>query len=179
MRKGGGKSKGGGFEREVCKHLSRWVSRGTREDLYWRSAMSGGRATLGAKKGQDLRFQAGDICAVHPMGHVLTDYWYIECKFVRKLNLRAFICGTGGPMQQYWKVAEREALVHKRIPMMVAKENNGLTLVVVPRDSAAWYEWAHASTLALVVKQDAAVLSFPDMLEQPFTASHRRIRARS
>ena len=48
---GYGKQKGGEYERTVCKKLSLWVSNGTRDDIFWRSAMSGGRATLQRKKG--------------------------------------------------------------------------------------------------------------------------------
>ena len=46
MRKGGGKEKGSSFERLVCKRMSMWLSKGERDDLFWRSAMSGGRATV-------------------------------------------------------------------------------------------------------------------------------------
>jgi hypothetical protein len=51
MRKGGGKQKGSQFERDVCRELSLWVSHGKQEDVYWRSAMSGGRSTVAALKG--------------------------------------------------------------------------------------------------------------------------------
>lgn len=33
MKKGGGKNKGGGFEREVAKYLSSWMG-GTNKDLW-------------------------------------------------------------------------------------------------------------------------------------------------
>ena len=44
MRKGGGKGKGGNFEREICKALSLWVSKGLNVDLYWRSARPNDKA---------------------------------------------------------------------------------------------------------------------------------------
>src|SRR5215216_6431446 len=38
--------KGPQWEREVCRALSLWVTNGERVDVFWRSAMSGGRATV-------------------------------------------------------------------------------------------------------------------------------------
>lgn len=131
MKRGGGKSKGANFERDICKKLSLWISKGEREDLFWRSAMSGGRATVGAKKGKDLRHQAGDITAVHPSGHVLTDKFYIECKHYRDLQLDKFVvCGLGR-LAKFWETTREEALQHGRRPMLIAKQNNMPTIVLV------------------------------------------------
>lgn len=53
--------KGSGFEREVSKKLSLWYSRGESDSWIWRTAMSGGRATVRAKKGQATSGGAGDL----------------------------------------------------------------------------------------------------------------------
>lgn len=131
MRPGGGKGKGAGFEREICKKLSLWISNGKREDLFWRSAMSGGRATLGHRKGKDLRYQAGDITATHPDGHVFTDYFYAECKFVNNLDLEGFFFKNTGKLNAFWCKTLVEAEKHKRHPFLVAKQNRLPTLVLV------------------------------------------------
>jgi len=52
MRKGGGKAKGASFERDICRRLSLWVSAGKQEDVFWRSAMSGGRSTVADSSSQ-------------------------------------------------------------------------------------------------------------------------------
>ena len=45
-----GKSqKGGAWEREFSKYLSLWITEGERDDVFWRSSQSGGRATQRAK----------------------------------------------------------------------------------------------------------------------------------
>ena len=80
MRKGGGKEKGSAYERAICKRLSLYVSKGKRDDLFWRSAMSGGRATLQAKKGKKAQAQAGDITSIAAEGNKLTSTFMIECK---------------------------------------------------------------------------------------------------
>jgi hypothetical protein len=122
MRKGGGKGKGSSFERKICKELSLWISKGKRKDLFWRSAMSGGRSTVGRKRGEDLAHQAGDISAVHPEGHILTNSYYIECKHYRSLELGRFLFGEGR-LATYWSQACREAEAYAREPMLIAKEN--------------------------------------------------------
>ena len=122
MRRGGGKQKGSAFERKVCRLLSLWMSHGEKEDLLWRSAMSGGRATVAKKKGIDIR-QAGDITAVAPEGHALTDLFYIECKNYRDLQIDSFILDNRGKLAEFWRIAVREADRHERCPMLIAKEN--------------------------------------------------------
>lgn len=131
-KKGGGKSKGGGFEREVCKKLSKWISNGKEDDLFWRSAMSGGRATVQRKKGKILKRQAGDITATAPEGHIFTDYWYVECKFYKTLNFQGFMFSQRGPLAEFWRKAKRDAKRYDRIPMMIVKENFSPVIVIVP-----------------------------------------------
>lgn len=131
MLPGGGKAKGSAFERHICDRLSLWVSHSQSHDLFWRSAMSGGRATVGARKGVDLRRQAGDICAVAPEGHSLTDRFYIECKHVNSLDIESFIVKRRGKLAAFWEVAKREAKRHGRLPMIIARQNRLPTLMLV------------------------------------------------
>lgn len=114
------KQKGSEFERMVCKKLSLWVTNGEKKDCFWRSAMSGGRATV--KRGE-VR-QAGDITAVAPEGHSLTDRYYIECKSYRTLDLASFLVKGTGTLSKFWEVCCREAESHHRSPMLIAKQNN-------------------------------------------------------
>lgn len=129
MRAGGSKAKGSAYERQICKALSLWVSSGKAVDIFWRSAMSGGRATVSNRKGVSVR-QAGDITAVAPEGHALTDRFYIECKHVQSLDLEAF-CLTGkGALAKFWRVACREAQQHRREPIIIARQNRTADLVI-------------------------------------------------
>lgn len=130
MRQGGGKQKGGRYEREISVALSQWITGGARDDVFWRSAMSGGRATV---RGTDVR-QAGDICAVAPEGHVLCDRYFIECKCVSKLGLdQAIIKGTG-PLMNYWRKAENQATLHNKKPILIAKQNGWPSLIIHHND---------------------------------------------
>ena len=124
MRTGGGKAKGSAFERSVCIDLSKWVSGGNaRIDLFWRSALSGGRATV--KRGT-VR-QAGDITAVAPEGHVLTDNFYLECKHLKNISLDGLIKGKGA-LINIWATTVMEALKYNRVPILIFRQNHWPTI---------------------------------------------------
>lgn len=67
-------AKGGGYERELSEKFSLWWSGGKNNELFWRSAGSGGRATVRGKKGMAVTVGAGDIIPVQqdsmPFGRV-------------------------------------------------------------------------------------------------------------
>jgi hypothetical protein len=119
----GSKQKGSAFERRICTALSLWITGGKKKDCFWRSAMSGGRATRSFAMGDKLRRQAGDISAVSPEGHVLTDKYYIELKFRANLALEAFFVRQSGALAKYWLKTIAEALKHQRQPMLIVKQN--------------------------------------------------------
>lgn len=134
MKPGAGKRKGSGFEREVCKKLSLWITNGKRTDCLWRSAMSGGRATVQGRKGVDIR-QAGDICSVSPEGHRLTDYFYMETKFHRVLQIDRFIILGTGKLAKFWQETIKQARKYERQPMLIAKQN-GLPVLLIMQVAA-------------------------------------------
>lgn len=74
------KGKGSQFERDTCRLLSMWWSGQERDDLFWRSSQSGGRATQRAKKGKETFGQYGDITATHPDGFSLLSIFTMELK---------------------------------------------------------------------------------------------------
>lgn len=73
-------AKGGSFEREICKLLSKWWTGGERDDVFWRSSQSGGRATQRAKSGKTTYGSYGDVTAVDPIGEPLLKLFTIELK---------------------------------------------------------------------------------------------------
>lgn len=75
-----GQGKGGSFERKLCKELSKWWTLGKRDDVFRRSATSGGRATVRAKKGKGTFGQYGDVSIADPIGQPLLDLVTIELK---------------------------------------------------------------------------------------------------
>ena len=132
MRKGGGKAKGSSFEREICRRLSLWISHGSQEDVFWRSALSGGRATVAAKKGLRLATQAGDISAIHPLGNAFIEAFMVECKNYADLKFEGLITGKGH-LAEFWVTAKNEAIKYGKLPMLIAKQNQQPSIVFLDR----------------------------------------------
>jgi hypothetical protein len=114
-----GKAKGSSFERDICKRLSLWLTDGKNEDVFWRSSMSGGRATVAKGKVR----QAGDITAVSPEGHILTDRLYLECKHLKDISLDCLIKGKGNLITIWHKTIE-EAAKYNKIPCLIFRQNH-------------------------------------------------------
>ncbi len=160
MRKGGGKGKGSSFERSVCEALSLWTTKGVSKDVYWRSAMSGGRATVarGAVR------QAGDITAVAAEGHVLTDVVYLECKFYKELSIDCLIKGKG-TLISFWQTAEKEAAKYNRIPALIFKQNNWPTMFCTSRKGVNLLRF---NACISAHPFDMEMIKFDDLLKNPF-----------
>lgn len=137
MKPGGGKQKGAAFERQVCKELSLWLTNKQKEDVLWRSAMSGGRATQGLKTGKQLANVSGDICATGTEGIRFTSKFFVECKSYKDLKLQSLFLSPGASLfLKIWDKLEFEAGIYKKHPLLIAKQNNAPGLAVT--DSAGF-----------------------------------------
>jgi len=74
-----GSHKGSAFERDICKQLSLWWSKGENDDIFWRTPGSGARATVRNKKNKES-MGFSDIQATDPIGQPLIDLCSIELK---------------------------------------------------------------------------------------------------
>lgn len=147
-------AKGAGFERQTCQRLSLWVSNMTREDVYWRSAMSGGRATLRTRRnrGPKLLAQAGDVTATHQLGHLLLEHFLLECKFYKDLKWSQAVHGVGGELPRVWHKPCKEADENARMPMVVVKQNHQPELVLLTRAGRRWLQDGERSANAFPVR---------------------------
>ena len=116
---GMGKQKGAQFERDVCKMLSLSLSNGSRDDIFWRSAMSGGRATIGSGRDNQL----GDISSVGTEGFALTDRFVIECKRYKNLDLDRCLILNEGKLFDFWMRLWELSVNNKRHPLLIFQEN--------------------------------------------------------
>lgn len=132
MKAGAGKAKGGEFERKVCKELSRWLSQGRAEDWFWRSAMSGGRATVAKKAGKKNYTAVGDLSAVGEEGQPFLDHFVIECKFVADLQYPGAITRGVGSLATFWTKHMQIAGQHRK-PLLIAKQNQFPTMLFTTR----------------------------------------------
>lgn len=126
------RSKGGVWEREVCRRLSLWVTKGKRDDLFWRTTMSGGRATIRLREGHSNFSQVGDITAIDELGHrAITRHVIVECKFYKNLDCWSGITKRKGRLFRFWfKEVEKakkynsvSGLGLMREPFLIGKDN--------------------------------------------------------
>lgn len=130
MRKGGGPAKGSKFERDICKRLSQFVDPSSTEPIFWRSASSGGRATIQNKGGIKNTRQLGDIIPTGTEGAWLAEYFIVECKHNKKLDLENFFIKQTGKLWKFWKKLKKDCKQHERAPLLIARQNNTPTLLI-------------------------------------------------
>lgn len=175
MRAGGGKQKGAGFEREVCVLLSKWVTNGKQEDVFWRSAMSGGRATIGHRKGKIHSAQVGDISAIHPAGHHFIETFAPECKFYADLNWAGLLTGKG-KLLDFWAEIKKQAKNHRKHPFLVARQNRMRPNVCI--DNLGLLELGISKNDALLIspKYNMYIFDLEHFLKacKPYVASYWR-----
>lgn len=125
-------AKGASFERDLCKSLSLWLSDGARKDLFTRNAGSGGAFTNNLARGH-LLGMGGDVAAAHPVAYEFLQYFFVEAKFWKDLQLESALWGKGELNTIIGKV-QKQARDAKRIPLLITKQNFRPTLLFVPND---------------------------------------------
>lgn len=158
------KAKGSRFERELCRDLSLWVSRAAHEDLFWRSAISGGRATNRVAR-HGAQKVSGDICSVRQEGHIFTNWWHIEAKHVRDIELTSFVLKGTGFLAAEWPRCHKQALSHHKLPMLIAKQNRFPAIVVLRPGTLDHPDWPQLS----LPRQGCIVYLLEQLLSRPYT----------
>lgn len=139
MRKGGGGAKGAQYERGICGKLSLWVSNLARNDVFWRSAISGGRAHIMSKRkrGRAFNAQSGDITAIHESGGPLLNAFVIECKHLKDIRLMRAVTGRKHGLPEIWRKLARECdAAGSKLPMLIARQNRLPDVLMTNRDGA-------------------------------------------
>jgi hypothetical protein len=72
--------KGPQYERDICRLLSEWWTKGERDDIFWRSAGSGARHTARRKKGKSTTNSGADVTFLDHIGRPLIETLTIEIK---------------------------------------------------------------------------------------------------
>jgi hypothetical protein len=134
MPKSSGPPKGNGFEIEIGRLLSRWITCKERDDLFARCWGSGGVYTQYLKKGKSKKAQPGDLVAVRPEGFEMTSRFMIECKFWKNLGFTDFLLGLGKCHDELTK-AMRLAGSAGKFWMYIIKQNNCPIVLLMPTNA--------------------------------------------
>ena len=144
-----------------------------RDDLIWRSAGSGSRATNAAKVGKKRSSQAGDITATDSRATVFIQKFLVECKSYKDLKLEGlFWRSSAGPISICVDDPIVQAKQHGKWPMLILKQNQRTPVIIVHRSIAKVV--ANVSGIAPVVTfvrgegpalEVFSVFSMPDFIE--------------
>jgi len=144
------KSKGSAFEREIAATLSKWWSKGERDDIFYRSSSSGARATGRAKLNKATANSAGDLCYLDADGKPFIDYFAVEIKRgypdfeIQRILDRED--GTKLSLLEQWiqQAAKSQEDANAWSWMIIAKKNRSKTLVILPYvEFCMMYDWTN------------------------------------
>lgn len=134
-------AKGGTYEREVCRRLSRWwTGNDMDDDVFWRSSQSGGRATTRAKSGKSTRGHCGDITAVDGRGQKFVKLITVEIKRgYNRVDPIHLLDRTPKMAQQGFEAFLEQAMsaaarAKTRYWMIIHKRDHRTDMVYIPHD---------------------------------------------
>ena len=178
-----GKQKGAEYERQCAKRLSLWITNGERDDCLWRSALSGGRATLQQRKGKVNKSQTGDLSSIDSCTQAFIDSFLIEIKFYKDLDITSGFVKGKGVLKSFWKKLIADAALARKNPMLIAKQNNLPALMLVHRNGASQLKLGsilidNSAKVAEFSQWPCHVYLFDELLKTPFTLGAKRERLR-
>jgi len=166
MKSGGGPRKGASFERFVCKGLSLWISGGERDDIFWRTSLSGGRATIGLRSGMTRLRQAGDVAAIDSLGERLLNHIVIECKNYRDIQLFGGVVNDRGYLYGWWHELRHHAYKFDKRPMLIARQNGFPTVCLLSPATRILFSLVEDHTSAHLPRWDADLILFDCFLSE-------------
>ena len=143
MKKGAGKAKGSQFERDICRELSLWWTNYERDDIFWRTAASGGRATNRAKQGKTTAGAYGDITYTDSLGADLLKLFCFELKrgyghwclldvFDRPVPAKKLCKPT--IIEQFWMQASQSCLdAGSLYPVVIFRRDSRRPCILAPK----------------------------------------------
>ena len=129
-------NKGTPYERKICGILSKWWTEDARDDVFWRSAASGARATMRRGRGKATANQDGDITATDPIGNILTDLFVIELKRGYKKwsvmdEVDALEKAATQQLTEFWQQVAPPAYEQGKQPMLIFQRDRRQSCVVI------------------------------------------------
>ena len=119
--------KGSDFERSLCKKFSLWWTNNERDDVFWRTSQSGGRATERKKKGKMTAGSYGDMMSVSKVGKPFEDIFVMEFKkgYTKELSILSIVDGKKKSVLLDWWIKNEK---------IVSESGRKFGLIVFRRD---------------------------------------------
>jgi len=123
-------AKGGDYERNIAKFLSKWLTGKTKPYMFWRQDASGGIATVHIENFH----MTGDICSVHPDSRFFTDLFSIECKTgYPKTSFWQHFTSVKFGVEEFWSQALVDADKSNKHPMLFYRKKGRKQIVGINR----------------------------------------------
>jgi len=145
------KQKGSKFDLGICRILTAWITGAPQPEILWRTATSGGRATMGRKVGIDVGMH-GDIMSIDARSKWLTNNFFFECKSYSKIDFSLILEGKGNVIA-WWNKAVTQAAQAKKWPLMIFKQNNSQTYIAGYFDMPLFKEFPMTENDAIYIKK--------------------------
>ena len=116
-----GRNKGSGFERKICRELSKWITGGKDEYCLKRNPGSGG-----SKSDKEGYASGGDITAIKTTAVRFIETYSVECKFYKDITrpFLTWIQNSTGIIQEFINQASEDSDRYKKKFILIFKSNN-------------------------------------------------------
>jgi hypothetical protein len=120
------KSRGSGFEREIAKTLTLWITGKEKPYVLWRTPSSG--AMITNKVSTDA---SGDIIAIMPEGRVITDVISMEAKvgYAEVDLMKHFKKQKNNILEGFWEQCIRDSRIANKHGMLIYRKK-GYPIVI-------------------------------------------------
>lgn len=174
--------KGSQFEREICGMLSLWWTDGERDDIFWRTFGSGGRAKRRGRAGKQTAGAHGDITATDPIGVPLTSVFTVEIKRgYSSYTLQDLLDRPDGSAQQMWETWLQQVIEsHEQAKsvswVLIVQRDRREPIVFMPFGIGGLFDQGFWRLVHPFFTANFSMISRKNTGKKRLTASVRRIR---
>lgn len=123
-------AKGGDFERNISKFLTKWLTGKNKPYMFWRQDASGGIATIHIEN----THMTGDICSVHPDSAWFMNIFSIECKIgYPKTSFWQHFNTTKFGIEEFWNQAIDDSIKANKHPMLIYRKKGRRIIVGIDK----------------------------------------------
>lgn len=154
-----GKAKGSGFERDLARRLSLWINGAEKPYVFWRTAGSGGLATIMAENAD----MSGDLMAIRDEGRFLTNIFSIEakCGYQDAEAFKHLKVNKSTEIEDFWKQCCRDAERSHKYPLLIFKKKGYPTIIGFSKTIGDMFPWS-SKLGAPTLKSVALLFPFKD-----------------
>jgi len=135
-----GKAKGSSFERDMARRLSLWINGSEKPYVFWRTAGSGGLATIMAENAD----MGGDLMAIRDEGRFMTNLFSIELKtgYQDAEAFKHLKPNKSTEIEDFWKQCCRDAERSHKYPCLIFKRKGYPTIIGLSRTIGDMFPWS-------------------------------------